>query len=719
MPINLVILWHMHQPHYRHPKTGIYELPWVRLHAAKDYVDMPLVSAAVDGVAVNFNLVPSLLEQVEDYVGGGAIDEFEQWSLRADSLSAEEAEKMLRHFFSAHGPTMIRPSPRYYELLLERGDDRRSLADAAPRFSTQDYIDLAVHFNLAWVDPTLRRGTCAAELLEKDRDFTMADVRGVLDLHRELLGRIVPTYRSLAEAGRLEISTTPFYHPILPLLIDHRSAREALPAIDLPRIPFAHIEDARSQIVAAKETYFRHFGTEPVGLWPAEGSVSESALRLVGEEGFKWCASDEEVLKQSVDPRADPMKLYLFEDVAMVFRDHTLSDRIGFVYSKWGASEAVEDLLTRIRRRAAQSSDPDKCVIPLILDGENAWEHFPEDGAPFLRQLYESLAAAPDIRCRTIGDLVEERDCAVAELGRIRAGSWIRSDFSVWIGHAEDNHAWDLLARARECLTRHEKGLDGETRAAAWKQIHIAEGSDWNWWYGPDHHTPDLDLFDRLYRAHLQRVYELVGQPVPAELLAPIANLAAQGPRVRMPRAHLRPIIDGEVTHYFEWLEGGVAEIGSPQGPAHRSDEAPPFGHLRFGFDPATLYLLLSGNGASLDSVLSPGSRLTIEFVKPCRRRLCIEMSSQSDPITARFEDGDGREDLWTPIAGTGIEVAYANCLELACPLDLLGARPGMELALRLILHRDKGDDPVSFPEHDTIRIEISEGDPRAEHWVA
>lgn len=712
----------MHQPHYRHPGSGVTELPWVRLHAAKDYVDMPLVSAAVDGVAVNFNLVPSLLEQIEDYVEGRTVDLFEQWSLRADSLSADEAEKVLRHFFSAHGPTMIRRSARYYELLHQRGDDRLPLADAARRFSVNDFVDLAVHFNLAWIDPMLRRGTVAAELLEKDRDFDMADVRAVLDLHRELLGRVVPTYRRLEAEGRLELSTTPFYHPILPLVIDHRAAREALPEIVLPDRPFAHPEDAAAQVAAAIELHTRLFGAAPAGIWPAEGSLSEAAIRLFGEHGFAWCASDEDVLRHSPGGSVDPRQLFFFDDVAIVFRDHALSDRIGFVYSQWPAAAAVDDLLTLIRRRAAESSDPEHCVIPLILDGENAWEHFPDDGAPFLRRLYESLAAAPDIRCRTIGELVAERDCACARIDRLRAGSWIRADFSVWIGHQEDNRAWDLLAEARSALVAAEADLDSEARAAAWRQIYIAEGSDWNWWYGPDHHTPDLDLFDRLFRAHLQRVYEILDLPVPPELLLPIAERVSRGPRVRMPRAHLRPIIDGEISHYYEWLEGGVAEIVSAQGAMHQSSEEPPFGHLRFGFDPATLYLLLSGNGATITEKLPPGSRLTIEFLRPLRRRLVILLGWVGDPLVTVFEErdeeGEGDGDRWRRRAGTGIEVALASCLELGCPLELLGAGPGSALELRLLLHRKGEDAPLRYPEHDAIRIEIHEGDPRAEYWM-
>src|SRR3990172_8008207 len=537
--IRLAILWHMHQPYYKDLATGQYGLPWVRLHALKDYYGMVAMLEEFPTVHMTFNLVPSLLLQLEDYAAGTAQETLQEIAFEpADELSLEERLFVLRFFFQA-----------------------------------RDYTDLQVLSQVAWSnelalasDPELRA------LAEKQQGYDFADQQRLREKQQEFLRGVIPAYRRAADRGQIEISTSPFYHPILPLLCDNHIASEAHPGVALPRQHFRHPDDARLQLERAVQMHQRLFGNTPQGVWPSEGSVSEEVLRLCTSLGFRWTATDQRILSNStgVPFHRDPSGTMLNADrlyapyrfntpsgpIHMVFRDQELSDLIGFVYSRVEPESAAADLVRRILYSAQPVVQEGRSVLfPIILDGENAWEHFPLNGRPFLRALYRRLSAEPRIECVTISEGLQ-RHGEAQPLARLVPGSWINANFGIWIGSPEDNQAWDLLAETREFFAQHQEGASAEQRALAQEELLVAEGSDWCWWYGPEHSTANDPDFDALYRTHLAHVYRALGQRPPEIFPHPIARLRLAAISTP-PVTALSPHIDGRSTSYFEWMGAG------------------------------------------------------------------------------------------------------------------------------------------------------------------
>ena len=510
--IHLVLLWHMHQPQYRDPATRRYILPWTRLHALKDYWGMVRVLEEFPAVHATFNVVPSLAAQLEEYAGG-KFDEpwFTLAFSPAEKLSEADKAELLERGFQANLDHLIGRWPRYKELFdrAHSGDPTLIMRTFAPR----DWRDLQLLSQLAWMDEEyLATDGEVSRLSKKGSDFSEADKQVLRAKQLELLARVLPEYRRARDAGQIEISTTPFYHPILPLLCDTDVARQANPGTPLPSPPFRHPEDAREQLVRARAYHERLFGAPPAGLWPSEGSVSNDALSIAAELGFRWFASDEGVLGRTLnigfgrdgdgvpsngDRLYAPLRVNLGErEIAGVFRDHYLSDLVGFVYSRMDAAAAAEDLYRRIRMVGERVQSRGPLTLPLILDGENAWEYYPGNGREFLRQFYGRISRDANIRALTVSQALREAG-EIATVKGIAPGSWINANFDVWIGHREDVAAWELLARAREFyarqLARHKSGEANaptdEQLSTAFDALLMAEGSDWCWWFGPEHST--------------------------------------------------------------------------------------------------------------------------------------------------------------------------------------------------------------------------------------
>jgi alpha-amylase/alpha-mannosidase (GH57 family) len=520
----------MHQPCYRDPLDGTVALPWVRLHALKDYLGMVRLLEETPDVHVTFNLVPCLVDQIEAYVQGKAEDPLQRLALKpAATLDEGEKTLALRWCFMAHRRNLIGRFPRFVELLERRGSksDEASLDDAARRFDEQDLRDLQVLSQLAWFDLSWQENDATVRgLVEKGRGFDELDKQRLAEREAALLADVIPAYRRAAERGQVELSTSPYYHPILPLLCDTESYHEARPGAPLPR-RFRHPEDAADQIRRAIDRHAAVFGSPPEGMWPSEGSVSDEAVLEMAKAGIHWTASDEGVLERSLDRplqrdsggTARPLDVLYRPwlrrtpsgDVAMVFRDRTLSDLISFSYGL-DPEKAAADLLERLRRvgEAWTAEDlPGEPVVPLILDGENAWENYRDGGRVFLRSLYRGLSEDPGLRGVTVGEALA--DAAPKEIAHVFAGSWIRSDFSVWIGDADDRRAWELLADARDALDRHGPQAPPEARDRAWDAFRAASGSDWCWWYGEEHNSENDLEFDRLFRRFLKSVYLQLG----------------------------------------------------------------------------------------------------------------------------------------------------------------------------------------------------------------
>ncbi|OFV95638.1 MAG: hypothetical protein A3F68_05980 [Acidobacteria bacterium RIFCSPLOWO2_12_FULL_54_10] len=583
--IRVALLWHMHQPYYKDLVANQYRLPWTRLHAMKDYYGMVAMLEEFPRIHMTFNLVPSLLAQMEEYAEGKAQEAMQDLAYRpAESLAHDEKVYLLRYFFQANPEHLIGRYPRYEELYDLAQASGENLERAVPFFRKEDYTDLQVLSQLAWLDEIyLDRDAELQALVNQGAGFDETDQQVIQKKQQQLLKETFKAYRAAASRGQIEISTSPYYHPILPLICDSNIAAEAHPGVRLPRRRYQHPEDARLQLERAIELHRRMFGVKPSGLWPSEGSLSEEVLQMCAALGFRWTATDQRVLGNSLgisffhDPAGSMVnaeRLYTpYEyqaasgSIHLIFRDQELSDRIGFVYSQTESRAGALDLIQRIKQSALPVTRQGKnALVSIILDGENAWEYYDRNGRPFLRALYGMLAEDADIECVTVTEALERHESE--KLHRLAPGSWINANFDVWIGAHEDNVAWDYLADARDFFAEHEKSATVEQRTLALEELQVAEGSDWNWWYGPEHSSANDADFDALYRSHLANVYRGLGHHPPDALAQPIARTRQRVISVP-PECEIKPNIDGRVSNYFEWLGAGLYSPVRTSGTMH------------------------------------------------------------------------------------------------------------------------------------------------------
>lgn len=728
-PLYIAFVWHMHQPYYKDDLTGTYILPWVRMHGIKDYYDMPAILRDFPGIHQTFNLVPSLLKQIQDYVANGVSDRFLDLTLKpAAALDTDEKLFLLKNFFMANWDTMIKPYSGYWRLLERRGQSvsLEDLKNAARYFNTQDYLDLQVWFNLTWFDPLFKENDPFLKfLVKKGSGFTEEEKLQLINKQREIMALIIPEYRRGAAEGRIELTTTPFYHPILPLLVDTELAKEATPDIQLPKNRFAHPEDARLQVERAIAYHEQLFGERPKGMWPAEGSVAEAIVPLLAESGISWIGTDEGVLARSlgiaierdfagVMKNPDVLyKPYLAgsgdKRVSVVFRDHALSDLVGFVYSKWDYKNAVHDLIARLHRiRRSASARPS--LVSIILDGENAWEYYQNDGRDFFLYLYEKLSREEGLRCVTVSEYLKEHP-AQDVIPRLHAGSWINANFRIWIGHEEDNRAWDLLARTRDDLAAHAADSgDPDKLRQAWEEIYIAEGSDWCWWYGDDHYSENDQEFDLLFRTHLMNVYRLMGRDIPDDLYIPILREDRQAlPTVEL-TSFLSPTIDGLVTNYFEWLPAGFYDVRQGGGAMHRG--ASIVTHIYYGFDLANMFLRIDPSQSLHDENVSTFT-FFIRFLNPRGMAVEIRIVPSERSVTAGLFRGENDQRMLLSRIDT---VAANDIIELAVPFELLGVKPNDEVHFFITVERG-GSEVEKWPFRGYILITVPTEDFEAMMW--
>jgi len=578
--VNLVLLWHMHQPQYRDPETEQYVLPWTRLHALKDYWGMVQVLGEVPGFHATFNVVPALGMQLEEYASGKFNEPWFKLAFKpSEELTREDKGEILARAFQLNHERLMSRWPRFVELL--EWSRPAGGAQAQVAFTQRDWRDLQLLSQLAWMDEIwLAKDEVVSRLANKGKDFTERDKDALKAKQLEFLGLVLPAYREAAQRGQIEISTTPLYHPILPLLCDSDIARVANPATPLPRRAFRQPDDAREQLRRAREYHERVFGAKPAGLWPSEGSVSDQALTIAMEEGFQWFGTDEGVLGRTLnvgffrdtsglpansDRLYKPYRVQLAgNSITGLFRDHHLSDLIGFVYSRMDAKAAAADLHGRLRFLGERVPSQQPLTVCLFLDGENAWEYYPGNGREFLREFYKRIQDDQDFRALTASGAVAAAK-EIPAINGIFPASWINANFDVWIGHAEDVAAWELLWDARQVYGRAAEARaqgrsDAPTEAGlkeAYESLLVAEGSDWCWWFGPEHSTANDAEFDALYRKHLTGVYLALNQVAPEELAKPIKRKPEHALHVP-PTGTLAIKVDGRDTSYFEWLGSGL-----------------------------------------------------------------------------------------------------------------------------------------------------------------
>jgi alpha-amylase/alpha-mannosidase (GH57 family) len=685
--VTLALVWHQHQPYYPDDVAGENVMPWVRMHGVKDYWGMAMHLAEFPEVRCTINLVPSLLVQLLAYVEAGAEDKLLRVSrVPAEDLTQDDALYLLDNGFMANMEYMIRPYSRYHELHSLRGFGVDPADRAIRRFKARELRDLAVWANLTWIHPiAFEKDTQLAELRQKGRGFTEQDKQWVLDKHIQLLSEVVPLHRKLAEAGQVELTCTPFYHPILPLLWDKSLAREAMPDVPMPRHRESYPEDAAWHIEEAVKYHERLFGVRPRGMWPSEGSVCPHMIPKLAECGVRWIATDEEILSHSLDGRVGRDHRGFVRNcellyrpwraerdgysVDMIFRDHALSDLIGFDYQRMDAGHAADDFLGKVAGIGHATAHAGPALVSVILDGENCWEYYPNGGVDFLRTLYGRLARSPQVRTTRVGDYLESHPPRET-LPRLFSGSWISHNFAIWIGHDEDRRAWDLLHETREHLKRRAArgGLPAQAVDKAWRELHIAEGSDWFWWFGDDHSSAQDALFDYLFRKHLQNVYTLLGDAPPASLAKPISS-GAQRKIHSDPNGFLKVRVDGR-SSYFEWLNAGVYLASSQRGTMARVTQGP-IKSVQFGFDLERLLIRVD-----LDGRAGPMLRerdvdaVVVTFLAPAGCKLMIAELQSNAPV-CRLLKG---EEL---VAGSHTESAIDRVIEMAVRFADLGVQPG------------------------------------------
>ena len=555
-PMSVVLCWHMHQPDYRDLRTGTIHLPWTYLHAIKDYVDMAAHLEAVPGARAVVNFVPILLEQIEDYIdqvgsyleGHGAIRDPVLSELAEPALPGNEPARLrlMQDCLRANRERMIeRFEP--YQRLATLAEWYEAHPESLIYASNQYLADLLVWYHLSWLAESSRRTNPRIQWLEqKGCNFTLHDRRELLQIILDELRSIIPRYQALADRGQVELCMSPYAHPIVPLLLDMESAREAMPEVHLPVNPVypGGQERACWHLAKGRETFKRVFGREATGLWPSEGGVSQASLELFAESGFRWVASGGSVLNNSHDGHSTSCshRVYRFGNAGIncVFRDDGLSDLIGFNYSDWHAEDAVANLVGHMEHIAELCPDREDCLITIILDGENAWEYYPENGYYFLQNLYEKLDAHPGLELSTFSSFLDACQPEAAVEDKLVAGSWVYGTFSTWIGDPEKNRGWELLVEAKHHFDEQIASgkLTSDEIAAAEVQLAICEGSDWFWWFGDYNPSTTVSQFDQLYRMHLANLYQLINVEAPPHLADVISRGGGRPSRGGVMRHH-------------------------------------------------------------------------------------------------------------------------------------------------------------------------------------
>jgi alpha-amylase/alpha-mannosidase (GH57 family) len=687
--LDVCFVWHFHQPQYQDLATTEAVLPWSRLHCARNYTMMLHMLEEQPAAHVTINLTPVLAAQLVAYAQDMCTDEWLALAQKpAEELDPAQRTRLLELFFDANQQRIIDQSPRYHQLSLRRSDPPAAWSEA-------EFRDLQCLFTRAWICPSdLLAQSGGAALLEKTRDFTEEEHQRLVRIQQELVRGFLPRLTRLCQSGQVELATSPYAHPILPLLIDTDTAA-IVQDTPLPHPPFRHIEDAQQQLVQGKQYVEKLLQATISGCWPSEGSVSLQAVAEIARAGFLWTATDEDILLRQL-PTKDRTALYhpyeartTAGNIAMIFRDRGLSDAIGFQYASMTTENAIGELMSHIR--AVRDGLNQTGMIAIIMDGENAWEFYPEGGVPFLRSLYKTLAQEDDVKLSTVSEALH--DVPASEMPAFRPGSWIDGNFRVWIGGDEDNKSWQYLRTMREDWAQ----FSLEERDRSLLSMFAAEGSDWNWWYGRDRTADTAVQFDDLYRRHLMNVYTLAGHSVPDLLLQPI--LDGNVPVIVVePTGLMNPHIDGESVSYLDWASGRTLQGESGGGAMNVGARA--IKSLRIGYSLSTLYLLLE---LAQDTLVMKDLKVEVRLsskVGPAH----VVIQREGDKVTAQI-DPDG-EFAW----------AFDKTLQIGLPFSTIRAQLGERITFTVLVSGG-GRLIATMPARGVIALVLPGPDYELQHW--
>ncbi|UCN00807.1 glycoside hydrolase [Sulfurimonas sp. SWIR-19] len=577
--MNVSFMWHMHQPDYRN-EEGIMQMPWVFLHAVKDYYDMPWMLSRYQNIHATFNITAPLIQQLKLYYKNPEqSDKFlSLWLKNPSSLKSQERQWLIKICKSSQFETMVKGLPRYEELY------RKDALD------DDEFLDLEILFLLSWCGNYLQKNNLHVKrLLQKERNYTNEDKAELLEELSKFTAGIWAFYKELYDAKRITISTTPFYHPILPLLLDMQNAKRANNQTQIPPNYEKLEEDARLHVQQAKDLFFDTFGYTTDVFWPAEGAVDEQSVKLLKSLGVHFIATDEEILYKSLNTKNKNLIYtpYNHNNMLIGFRDHKLSDLIGFEYRYKEAGEAAENFMSALE--SVQNIN-DNATVFVILDGENAWEFYKNNGFDFFEALYTSLEKAS--WCTTL-TTDEVKSLPSRKLSKLAPGSWINASFDTWVGEYEKTRAWELLFLAKKDYEHHKERLDEDIKVKIREYFLKAECSDWFWWYGSDHYTNFALEFDAIFRRYLINIYKLIGISVPNDLYIPISKNQSSTKFWIKPQSKITPNIDGKRDSFFEWMGCGV--IDESKVFSTMQSNTGPVKKIYYGQDDTKLYFAFEG----------------------------------------------------------------------------------------------------------------------------
>ncbi|MBU0507880.1 hypothetical protein KKH27_03450 [bacterium] len=698
-PLSVLFLWHHHQPFYQGPEMEQPAMPWVRLHAVRGYLDMITVVADCEA-SMTFNFSPSLLEQITSSELLDPRDEFERVSfIPSADLPAEAKRFILANFFSVNWNVHVRPHPRYAALLSRRGErlTEAAMRQALVEFTNQDFSDLVALFHLAWTGFVGKKRPELAELIKKGQGYTDEDVRTILASHREILSRIIPLYRELYEQDLIEVSVSPYSHAILPLLCDTQVAMADIPRQRLPNPAYRHPEDAERQLKKAWDVHTKTWGRTPSGLWPSEGSVSDDALERAAACGFQWAATDQAILERSERTYTNGPAHFVSHDwvrgsqtIRMYFRDHALSDAIGFRYSTMDPAQSVEEFVGHLRRIEEITRDtPGRCVV-IALDGENPWEAFPDGGEGFLSGVCRTIASDQRLQLSAVSRhahrVTRER------ILHVHPGSWIDSNFRIWIGDPEKNRAWIELDRARRRVEDLPVGDPRREECERW--LLKAQGSDWFWWYGEPFSSEYESHFDELFRGFLKAVYRAADLLPPPSLDEPIVSPPPEERRLQ-PMFPISPTMDGRETSFYEWT--GACRIDPRQYGAAMGRSEHVLRAIYYAFGRDHLFFRLDPT-----STIRSQSQIVVRLhLHGGKSRL---ISVPFTEIPAVYEE-------------EGLRWALQDILEIAAGQEYSGVVPGEELQFWIEIL--EGESLIEkLPPAGVYRFIVPSPELMAAHWI-
>lgn len=591
--LSIAFYWHMHQPVYQLTPQGDYLMPWVRMHAVKDYLDMVLVVNKFKKLKLNFNLVPVLLDALIDYGEKGLHDIHSRITI-TENLTDDDKEFVINNFFDANYHSMILPNPEYNRLYQKY---QASSGNDITIFTDQEYSDLIALFNLAWSDPIYKnKYPELKKLFKKGKNYTIKDRIKIIDIQRDIIRQIIPAYKECLKKGKIEITTSPYYHPILPILLDSngikKSATNDFP-LDL------HMEnDAIIQTQTALDRIEEIFGVRPKGIWPSEHCISPKVMDMLKELGVSWTISDEGILSKSINfefardfrgHMEDPyhlFKTYDYNGTNIIFRESLIPNLISFEYPNHTPQGAANDLYDRIKVAQSKllSSPDDNHLLTIAMDGENCWERYSADGSLFLNTLYGLIENDPTLETVLISDYLQHD--TQKPLNKISSGSWVNRNFKLWIDEPLKNLAWKYLKNVRDDYENFVKeNSESPDTEKARRELFICEGSDWFWWYGEPNDSGRDNIFDYIFREHLKNVYFYLGLEAPEYLDTPLLSAIAKPSRY--PKGEFTPILDGKEHGDGSWLNAGCIKI--PDGPVLKEDKF--YDKICFGYDKDNLYL--------------------------------------------------------------------------------------------------------------------------------